>query len=288
MFRIIRVTNGFEMIKQYYKIKRFPSSVLLLLYFNLKIKKLLKQKDIYSCKIFNFKNWHLGYAYFTAIQADKKVFIKIDTKLLLLQNDVKVFEIAKNSLLKESLVKIYDSIMLDNMQLLITEYLDGVELSEHLIIQNPHLEKDIEQILENLNRLNIIHRDIKLDNFFIVGNKLRIIDFTFAISSDKNIGLKDLDLSKKINCEIMEGLGMNLNPAPFVWNDVYTFRKILLSIDKKSNHLKDCIDNLDKIKTENYTVKPKSEFYFLLRNIKISLKEYFGIKHSFREFPQWK
>jgi serine/threonine protein kinase len=251
--------------------RRKISNLILLVFYYFKILKILKKNNVVNIKLFNFKNWHHGYGYFTALLDNKKVFIKFDTKLLLLQNDLLVYDIA-NDLLKKHLVKIYHSIILDDIQIIIYEFIKGEELSEEIIIKNPDLIDKMIEIILMINNLDIVHRDIKLDNFIIVNHKIKIIDFTFANSLNIALGFKELDLSSITNCATLEFLGNGLNPKPFLWNDLYSLNKILLTLNIKKTEKK----------SKDYFIKCDKKYYInrnLKKNIKVFLICLIAIEH---------
>jgi serine/threonine protein kinase len=260
--------------------RRKFSNLILIVFYYFKIIKLLKKNNIINIKLFNFKNWHHGCGYFTAFLDNKKVFIKFDTKLLLLQNDLVVYNIT-NSSLKKHLVTIHNSIILDDIQIIIYEFLEGTELSDIIVFKNPKLIDSMIDILQILNNLDIVHRDIKFDNFFIVNNQIKIIDFTFANSLNKKLGFKELDLDSLSNCATLEFLGNGLNPKPFIWNDLIALSNNLESLNKDK-----CLDvyikRIESINSKSYQVKC-SESYLKVRNLKKNLKTFFKKCHSYRE-----
>ena len=251
--------------------KQRLNNIYLLLKFYLKVVSLLKNSNIYNISIFNFKNWHHGYAYFYGFKENKKVFIKVDTKFLLLQNDLLVYQLA-NEKLKNYLLNIEDSIFSKNLQIIIYEFLDFTELSVDILENNRSIINTMLDMINTLNDLEIIHRDIKLDNFIFVNNELKIIDFTFAISNNKALGFKDLERNIN-NCATLEFLGDGLNPEPFVWNDYYALSRLFnLQLDR--------LDVNSKIQTFKINC-PK--IYFKIRNIKIIIKKLLGIDITYRE-----
>lgn len=259
--------------------KKFSNLILILFYY-FKIVKILKKNNITNIKLFNFKNWHHGYGYFTALLDNKKVFIKFDTKLLLLQNDLLVYKIANTSL-KKHLVKIHNSIIYDDIQIIVYEFLEGSELTDTLVLKNLKLIDSMIDILQILNDLDIVHRDIKFDNFFIVNNQIKIIDFTFANSLNKKVGFKELDLSSLSNCATLEFLGNGLNPKPFVWNDLIALSNNLESLNK-GKYLNVYIKKIQSLDSKSYLIKC-SKLYLKVRNFKKNLKIFFKISHSYRE-----
>lgn len=244
----------------------------------------LKSVGVRDIKLFRFKNWHHGFAYFIGIYDDKKVFVKFDTKFHLLCNDKLVYEICK-PYLSEEMVDILASDTDCKIEYIVYEFIeDSIELNEQILIDNPNYIEQIIYILNTISSQGIIHRDIKLDNFLVVDNKLKIIDFTFAISEN----FKDLDTSISDNCYTLEFLGMGLNPKPFVWDDYYSITQILSKIELKSDNNRDIfkkwrLQASSMIGKFQYKAKCKSNIYFYKRNLKIKLKEALGKPHNYRE-----
>ena len=92
-------------------------------------------------------------------------------------------------------------------------------------------------IIIHIQRNNIIHRDIRLDNFLfkINDNKINIylIDFIFCIGvKDSKKYFQELELNNK-NLNILKGLGGGLNPKMHYWDDAYSLMQIckLISSD---------------------------------------------------------
>ena len=99
----------------------------------------------------------------------------------------------------------------------------------------------------------VIHRDLKLDNFMICKNKIKIIDFTFANSLDKNSNFKELDISKNENYLILKGLGPD--PKDLQWNDAIAIINILNSMPN-SNKFTNEVEKFNNLSLNNaYSLK---------------------------------
>lgn len=252
------------------------SNIITLFIYYTRVYNVLNKKNIKNIKIYNFKKWHHGYGYLTGFLENKKIFIKFDTKLLLLQNDLLAYDILKKPLNK-SLVKIYDSVMNDDIQIIFYEFLEWEELSSGSIVENPKFIKEAIDILVTLNEFDIIHRDIKLDNFFISDNQLKIIDFTFANSLTVDSDFKELDTSKLRNCSILESLGNNLNPTPFEWNDAISLRNSLCSLGL-NELIEQYKEDIEYLIYKTYKVKC-SKCYFKIKRIKKIIKNLIFIRN---------
>lgn len=259
---------------------------LLLIQYYFKISSVLKSKGIDKIQLFNFQDWHHGYAYFLGEHKSKKVFIKVDTKLHLLENDILAYDICKESL-EDSLAQVVDFYTNDNMQIIVYEYLYGELLSEELLLASPNILEQIVDALIDINRLGIIHRDIKLNNFFVVDNKIKIIDFTFANSLKNNNKFKELNLNIRMNCKILSFLGMDLNPQDFEWNDFYHMKTILEKIIQAENKqmeastknmLEKYIQKFKELEADNtYKIKCNSKYYFFEKKIKRYIKSFLRV-----------
>lgn len=189
----------------------------------------IKKLSVNNIKIFHFKNWHHGYCYFTGHINDKKIFIKVDTQLHLLENEVLFYKIF-NDEMSDYLVPLINYSVDKQIQIVLFEFVYGEELSESVLSKNKYLLNEIYTLLMMINKKGIIHRDIKLDNFLFVNNKIKIIDFTFVNSIRQNYKFKELNLNNKYHVMILKLLGRPLKPAIFEWNDFYSITKVIKSI----------------------------------------------------------
>ena len=249
--------------RHYYNIlkietQRFIESIYLFLRYYKKVQKVLKENGYENIKIFKFGKWHLGYIYFIATKKKQEYFIKVDTKLHLLQNDVIFYNLAKKDKeLQKHLIPIEEAIFKDDIQAIVFKYYkESKELDEKYVIENPHVVYYLVKILKKINSLGVIHRDIKLDNFLIIDGEIKIIDFTYANSLKFDKGFKEIEISKK-NLNILELLGDKKNPKPFVWNDCFSLKTILNEISNKHNIEFPSLNSLDCNKFITYILKPE-------------------------------
>jgi serine/threonine protein kinase len=204
-----------------------------------------------------YKRWKNGYCYFTAYKGKQKVFIKVDTKLKNLSNEIKFYDLLYDELSKYMIEKI-DFFENKKVQILLLEYKNSRELTEFDLIYTPKYLKDILFILTTIYKKGIIHRDIKLDNFLITDNNLKIIDFTFATSWNSKFNFKELDINSNQNLSLLKYLGEGLNPEKFIWNDFFSIGKIIENILKNYPNI-----NLETKEILSYY---KNKFYFLSKN----------------------
>ena len=226
------------------------------LYFKIKINnilKTLKNENITDVNKFNEKNWHHGYCYFTGLYNSKKVFIKVDTKLKMLKNEQTFYETMKNKISKylTPIEFFYED---KGLQFVLYEFLSEYkELNEELLSKNINYLDDIYNILKAMKENKVIHRDIKLNNFMVDKNHIKIIDFTFSYSLNEKSNFKELDISEKQNILILNALGMGLNPKPFQWNDCSSMIKILenTTILNTENKLELHLEKLIELSSNN-------------------------------------
>ena len=112
---------------------------------HLRIIKNLKSLNISEIKIFKFRNWHNGFAYYSGIFNGNVVFIKISIKHLFLDNEQIFYDIFKDDL---SLIKVISLSENKNIQILISEFSNEKELTEQDILDNPDRLIQIYDILK--------------------------------------------------------------------------------------------------------------------------------------------
>ena len=108
-----------------------------------------------------------------------------------------------------NLIKCYDVIESESSYYLVLEYCNGGDLESHLVMHKKLPEDEIifitKQILngfEELRRLKVMHRDVKLANIFLHNDRVIIGDFGFAKSGIETTTTK---------------LGSPLNMAPEIY-----------------------------------------------------------------------
>jgi serine/threonine protein kinase len=185
--------------------------------------KIFKSYQIENIKIFRFKKWHHGFLYLTAFHKDKKLFIKIDTNYLLIENEENFYQLFTKEL-NDHLIPLNFCYYSDRFQLMVTDFLECKELTV-----NDLNEENLNTILSILNVIafkKIVHRDINLNNFILYKNTIKIIDFSFSIDLDGSI-FKELNLSSIDNIKTLKGLNEGFKPGIYTWNDFYSMYKII-------------------------------------------------------------
>lgn len=189
-----------------------------------------KTLEVKKLRPFKFIDWHDGYSYFTAYKEGKKVFIKIDLILHFLVNDYLFFTSFKDKIDLLPIIKLYIE---DQYQVLISPFVEGVNLTEKHILDEPDLLGKIYKILEVITMNGVIHRDVRLDNFMLIEGKVFIIDFTFACTLPNRtdeLTFKMLNVNSRYQKKILSRLGARINPKDYVWNDFYSVVQIIEKI----------------------------------------------------------
>ena len=202
----------------------YLNSSKLFLRYHTKIKKGIMSLDINEIKIYNFKRWHDGFAYYTGRINGKIVFIKVSTKHFFLDNEQIFYNIFKDDL---SLLKLIHVSKNMNIQILVSEFEDSKELSSKDIVENPDILLEIYKILKTINSKECIHRDIKLNNFLIIDKELRIIDFTYSTCLERSDRFKDLSIDNNNYSLVLENLGGKYRKNILEWNDFYSMALLI-------------------------------------------------------------
>jgi tRNA A-37 threonylcarbamoyl transferase component Bud32 len=224
---------------------KFKNALYIFVKYNF-IKNELIKLHVSGIKIYKFKRWHEGYFYFTGRRNGEKLFIKIDSKMLLLKNEVIANEILQKDL-SDNLIPVCGYLESPTMQIIVYPYIKPVELTIEKLLNNVGLINDILNILILINKNNVIHRDVKLDNFILDGNKIKMLDFSFATAIRGINTFTELDISKRYYFQAMKFLGDGLNPKKFEWNDFYSLYKIVQQVELKVTSQDSSLENIHKI-----------------------------------------
>ncbi len=235
--------------KSYYYLSRYKA-----------INEAFIKNNVTKVKPLHFRRWHLGCAYFSGVINGKKVFIKIDTSLLLLKNE-KFFYDIMNEVIPNQLLDLHFFYEVFNLQVICFSYAENAtELTPELLITHPNYLSEAVFILKKIRTNSVIHRDIKLDNFIISNGKLKIIDFYFSCGLfGKHGSFKEVDRDVDDNLLILKRLGSKYKPSDFLWNDFVSLKNILneivnnhqLSIEQQSS-MELIIRELDCLAKDSY------------------------------------
>ncbi len=254
------------MLHIYYNIKRILSFYIFICFYYFRIIILLKRDGFLDVKPFKTDKWHHGFAYFMAQYENSKVFIKTDTKFNAIKNDVEVYGILKE-VIGENILPVLKYSLNHTIKYVVYDFLENAkELDENAILKKSAYIGEIIDIIDKINIAGIIHRDIKLDNFLLCNNKIKIIDFTFCCINNADI------LNTKIarDCRILSSLGTGFKPSEFSWDDFYSLYKILFRINAKNSNIFDNYIKLicSRIGKATYSTSPKSYSFLIIKQIK--------------------
>jgi serine/threonine protein kinase len=196
--------------------------------------------ELKKVKIIPFKisSWHHGACYFLCKTEEKKYFVKTDLKFGLLQNELLCEQLFKKKYPKFNLLEIcfIDS----DYQYVAYEYVESPTIRE-FFNNSKYSEKaklgvlsELITFLDVLYQMNIVYRDIKMDNFFVSAQEsLMFFDFSFAISVDDSIGLKELVTSRE-NEKVLYYMGSASQCKRFCWDDALGMFNLLCELERLS------------------------------------------------------
>lgn len=139
---------------------------------------------------------------------------------------------------------------------LVLEWEDGQNLAKFLKEnkltnkQKKNFTTNLETILRDLHAAKLVHRDIIPRNFMVVGDKLKLIDFYFAVDFDN---YKEYDYIEN-DISLISELGEDFSKGHFLWDDAYSISKIIEFIGYEVP------DNLLKLVGKT-TISPKIEIF---------------------------
>ena len=202
------------------------------------IKKYFFKSKIINYKIKYFHLWKPNAQYFSGYINNQKIFIKFSKKEYLKREfeAINILNDMKNS------YNFFPIILKTELDLkipnLVFKYIDGTPLN--LLLKNKikfsndlilKISDAFEDIIIKLHSCNFIHRDVRPHNIILdeKGN-VHLIDFTFLIDiKRKNHFLIELPLNSK-NIKLLLRLGHGYNNYLGMWDDAFSFMKILLDI----------------------------------------------------------
>ena len=167
-----------------------------------------------------------GYSNFVGVLDGKKVFIKYGGAGDSCENEYifskKISENDNMHFLKPLLYKVDGK-----DKYVVFEFIEGIPLSEYMKTTNAEQKKQVGlqllEIYDELQKMHIMHRDIRPDNFLVVNEKIILLDFQFAV--DTNLR-KELYIVKK-DMNIAANLGSECRYKWYGWQDAYSFNLMM-------------------------------------------------------------
>jgi serine/threonine protein kinase len=177
-----------------------------------------------------------------------KVFIKTDFVFNLLINEDTAFRIFSNdSYLKDKIIDVV--LFSSDDRFIIMRYVDSQNILGFLD-ENPSESMNIIismiEIVEALHNLNIVHRDIKMDNFIVVDKKLLLIDFLFCIDAHGQNRFRELTLNVRNSKNVLKHMNYSGKPDDYIWDDAYSLLQIYKIISKKHHIEKKIKSKIEK------------------------------------------
>lgn len=223
---------------------------------------------------------------------NEKVFIKWGGFGSICKNEYKKMEVLyKNN--NKNFLKPYYYKNDGNLKNIVMEFTEGKNLRDLVeenalsFEQKELIIKDLENIAKSLYDTKIVHRDIILRNFVLADDgHLKLIDFQFAISYE-NYQEDSVILENPL---FIGKLGEEFALGSYVWDDFYSFSKIIELLGGKSDwvnehigsmvvnfmgmdtelHYKNCFERIFSVKNQGTFSKRRKVITIL--GIKIKLK----------------
>ena len=244
---------GKYLAKNNYEITKPEPSV----YFNLKNMQIVNKvrESVILKNLFNFDSvnmFHVGpqadeRRYYKAMKGDNALFVKSGSR-----DYEREFIMAKMAYDKNPKYFVKPTnLSTGKVNYFVTEWVEGVGLDEYLK-KNKLTKKQIEEFTEDMYEihktlwlLKIVHRDLIPRNFIVTNNgHLKLIDFYWAVKFDD---YNEYDYVKK-DIFIINNLGEDFAKNKFVWDDSFSFIKLmrLIGADDNNQYLLKVMRNVDK------------------------------------------
>ena len=127
----------------------------------------------------------------------------------------------------------------DGWNYLVLEWEDGENLAkfakenELTAAQKKSFVKDLEEILTALRAAKLVHRDIIPRNFMVVGGRLKLVDFYFAVDSKNH---REYDYIENDISQI-SALGEEFAKKIYTWDDADALNELVNYFGAKSNKI---------------------------------------------------
>jgi serine/threonine protein kinase len=223
------------MIKNIVRLREFIISVIWLGINYRTILNTINEKGLGKLKPYKFTLWTKKVSFFSCYDNQKGVFLKIYRKERCKNREIRVYEAMHNNDISNiAELFFYENTSVGNF--IGFEMIDGTTLTEALfkldLLNTISLLKQTISILDDLNKLQVVHCDIRPDNIIIdSAGKLKLIDFEFSVV--KNI--KDLAVITEIRGLRLNNLGGEHSVEGMKWDDAYSFYSIFREVIHGSN-----------------------------------------------------
>ena len=166
-----------------------------------------------------------GYTYFKGLFNGKCVFVKYGGIGDSCQNEFHMTSKAYNAS-PDHFLPVRFHYFDETHKFIIYDYLECKSIEDYLlntsIKERESVGKQIEEIYYTLYDINIVHRDIRPDNFVVTKDgKVILLDLQFAIDIENGNELNCLKNNKKIALR----LGDIYRFEKYAWNDTYSFKE---------------------------------------------------------------
>ncbi len=175
----------------------------------------LESQGYYSIKINNFFLWKKSAKYFNVYDSGGNCFfvkLQSDDKVM---HEYKIFKYMSEH--DHLSINFYPKIFLSNIgnfSYNVFEELDGDRINKKIILDF-NLIAQMKNIVFFLSSIGLVHRDVRPHNVIVVNEAIKIIDFEHA----------SIDGEKMDNNSIT--LNQDFSPDGMIWDDAYSFKKIL-------------------------------------------------------------
>ena len=220
------------------------------------------------------------FIYFTGKSIDnKKVFIKCDGIEDSVRREYRILQELRNNNTEFFPEPYYYRLNKDE-KFIVTEFVEGKNLNDIDIKTQPKnfrekFYKDMLTILQILHKTDIVHRDIRPQNFIIKDDGTPIlIDFQFAVDTNRK-RYKEYKLIKKKPKKIAT-LGRDYLRHRYYWDDAYSMYKIFDEIRNEDNKYLSVKSEIKKLINKKIIISVKKNYFskllvickFYLSNLK--------------------
>ena len=180
-----------------------------------KLRKQLESQGYYSIQVCKIFLWKKTSKYFKVFDESGKIFfVKVQSADKVL-HEYQAFQHMESYNLGKS--KFYPRIFCYSTGLFsynIFEELDGKRINKRMILDFDFIKQFLDIVLF-FDKVKMVHRDIRPHNIIVVNKKVKIIDFEHCSINNKKADNNSKELNKYFS------------PNNRVWDDAYSFKKIL-------------------------------------------------------------